>query len=80
MLEKYPESQAYLDYQAEQECKLREAQDCYNLIGNHFHWRIDAVYEDKIIDLVGERGLKLIREFHLVETCGIINNRKLYTL
>lgn len=80
MLEKYPEFQAYIDYKVEREYKLREAQSCYNLIGNHFHWKIDAVYEDAIIDIIGQHGFSLIREFHLMEPCGSIDGRKLYAL
>jgi hypothetical protein len=80
MLNKYPEHQAYLDYEAEKECRLREAQMCYSAIGSYFHWKVDAIYEDKIIDLVGERGLALIREFRLMEPCAVNYGRKLYAL
>lgn len=40
----------------------------------------DAVYEDYIIELVGEKGLMLLKKNRLLETCGVINNRQLYVL
>lgn len=80
MLNKYPKHQAIADYEAERECRAKEAQDYYNALGSYFHWKIDAVYEDKIIDLIGERGLSLIREFHLMEPCAVVCGRKLYAL
>ena len=36
---------------------------------------VDAVYEDAIIDCVGINGLHL-----LIETCGILEGRKLYAI
>ena len=80
MLNKYPEHQAYLDYEAERECRAKEAQMCYSAIGCYFHWKADAIYEDKIIELVGEHGLALLREFKLIECCAVINYRRLYAL
>lgn len=41
---------------------------------------LDAVYEDYIICLIGKVGLELLMENRLLETCGIINGRQLYTL
>ena len=41
---------------------------------------LDAVYEDYIINLVGLAGLKYLKEYKLVETCGVVNGRQLYTL
>ena len=40
----------------------------------------DAVYEDYIINIVGLAGLKYLKEYKLVETCGVVNGRQLYTL
>ena len=80
MMNKYPVNQALLDYEAEREYRMREAQMCYSAIGCYFHWKVDAIYEDKIIDLIGERGLALLREFRLIECCAIINYRRLYAL
>ena len=41
---------------------------------------MDAIYDDYIIHLVGILGLNLLREHRLVESCGEINGRTLYTL
>lgn len=41
---------------------------------------MDAIYEDYIIYLVGYEGLYVLRENELVESCGVIDGRKLYTL
>lgn len=80
MLEKVPIKQAYADYELEQQFRQLEAQNYYMLVVDHFNHKIDAVYEDTIIDIIGKRGLALIREFHLMESCGSINGRKLYTI
>lgn len=40
----------------------------------------DAIYEDYIIRLVGEEGLRILREDRLVESCGVVNGRQLYAL
>lgn len=60
--------------------RKEKAKEFYQTVGEYFHWKVDAVYEDKIIDLIGKHGLDLIREFHLMESCGSINGRKLYAL
>lgn len=72
--------QTYEDYEAERRCAEREAQDMYCAIQAYYHHKADAVYEDAIIALVGERGLRLLREFHLIETCAVFGERKLYAL
>lgn len=41
---------------------------------------LDSVYEEAIVDLVGQHGLRALRENKLLETCGVINGRQLYTL
>lgn len=41
---------------------------------------LDAVYEDYILNLVGEDGLFILEFNRLIESCGSINGRKLYTL
>lgn len=80
MREKVSIRQSYTDYEAEHEARAREAQDYYCALGCYFHWKVDAIYEDKILGLIGEHGLNLIREFHLMEPCGSINGRRLYAL
>lgn len=41
---------------------------------------VDAVYEDAIIDCVGINGLHLLKASHKIETCGILEGRKLYAI
>ena len=41
---------------------------------------LDAIYEDYIIYLVGYEGLYKLRDGKLVESCGVVNGRKLYAL
>lgn len=57
-----------------------EAYKYYRIIGDYFNWKVDAVYEDTIIELIGSYGLALMRKFRLMEPCGSINGRKLYAL
>ena len=40
----------------------------------------DALYRDYIIDLIGVHGLIALKKENLIESCGIINGRQLYTL
>lgn len=80
MLNKYPINQALADYEAEQEARKLEAQHYHSFLGSIFHWKVDAIYEDVIIREIGQRGFELIREFRLMEPCGVINGRKLYAL
>lgn len=42
--------------------------------------KMDAIYEDYIVQLVGTIGLTALRERGLVECCGVIDGRKLYAL
>lgn len=41
---------------------------------------MDAIYEDYIVKLVGEYGLKTLIAAKLIEGCGSINMRPLYVL
>lgn len=40
----------------------------------------DALYEDYIINLVGHTGLDALRNSKLLETCGVVNGKQLYTV
>lgn len=42
--------------------------------------KLDAVYEDVIVTEMGIEYLSMFRFYHLIETCGNINGRKLYAL
>ena len=41
---------------------------------------LDAVYEDYIVNLIGVAGLTELRSNRLLESCGSVNGRALYTL
>lgn len=41
---------------------------------------MDAVYEDYVIYLVGREGFDILRNQRLLESCGSINGRRLYTV
>ena len=40
----------------------------------------DSVYEDYILELVGSEGLRALKDFKLIEGCGVVNLRQLYVL
>lgn len=40
----------------------------------------DALYEDYIIHMIGTMGLNTLLVAGRLESCGVINGRKLYTL
>lgn len=42
--------------------------------------KMDAIYEDFIIHLVGVCGLAALKERGLLEPCGILNGRQLYVM
>ena len=41
---------------------------------------IDAVYEDYILKLVGSYGLQALLDCGLVESCGSIGGKRLYSI
>lgn len=41
---------------------------------------LDSIYEDYIVKLVGEYGLNSLIEYGMLESCGFLNNRRLYVL
>lgn len=41
---------------------------------------MDSIYKDYIIQMVGVYGLNALIEHKLVESCGVINGRRLYVL
>ena len=41
---------------------------------------MDAIYKDYIIQMVGVYGFNALYEAKLIEGCGVINGRSLYTL
>lgn len=61
------------------ESKTAKAKEIYNALKQKFP-KADALYEDIIKREVGNSGLMLLREMHMIETCAVFNNRKLYAL
>ena len=51
----------------------------YKVIEQEFDG-LDAIYEDAIIHHIGEYGLNLLLIHKRLESCGVSNCRKLYTL
>lgn len=51
----------------------------YNTVAEVFN-DLDAIYEDYLIYLVGFEGFYILIENRLLESCGVINGRKLYAL
>ena len=41
---------------------------------------LDTIYEEALIHLVGVRGVESLKENKLLESCGVVNGRQLYTL
>ena len=44
------------------------------------HPEMETLYEDVIIDAIGQEGLYALRQYHLIETCGNFEGRKLYAI
>lgn len=80
MLEKITIKQSFVDYKVEQQFEELEAKNYYMLLVNHFGTNNCAIYEDAIIDVVGQHGLALLRKYKLIESCAVIRYRKLYAL
>ena len=51
----------------------------YHAVKNEFKG-FDAIYEDAIKELVGTYGLSVLQDSGVLETCGVVNGRQLYTL
>ncbi len=41
---------------------------------------LDALYENYIVHLVGYSGLNDLKQYKLIETCGVVNGMQLYTI
>lgn len=51
----------------------------YNIISTECEG-MDSVYGDYIVRCVGVEGLDALLEHRLLETCGVINGRQLFTI
>ena len=43
-------------------------------------FNLDSIYEDYIIQMIGTTGLEELKKANLIESCGIVNRRQLYTI
>ena len=57
-----------------------ELAEYYHRIIKRNYPRVETLYEDVIINLVGINGLNALRNAHLIETCAMFNGRKLYAI
>lgn len=65
----------------EKALKIKELSgDCYYSILRKEYPKADALYEDTIIKAVGAQGLQKLREERLIESCAVLEGRKLYAL
>lgn len=58
---------------------MRHENDVYKYLLNNCKG-LDSVYEDYIVQLVGEYGLNILKEKNLIETCGVVYGRQLYVI
>ena len=40
----------------------------------------DAIYENFVMDVIGRRGLEVLMQNNLIESCGVVKGRRLYVL
>lgn len=58
---------------------MRYVDYVYNMVSTECQG-MDSIYADYIIRLVGVYGLNALIAYQLVETCGVVNGRQLFTL
>lgn len=58
---------------------FNKAKEIYSEL-RYEYGKADALYEDTIIAHCGQEGLQLLREYRFIETCGVLEGRKLYAL
>ena len=56
-----------------------KAKEIYSELRDEFE-KADALYEDTIVAHCGRDGLELLREYHFIESCAVLEGRKLYAL
>lgn len=57
----------------------RYARDVYKLVKQDCEG-MDAIYGDYLESIVGKFGLLTLLDYGLLESCGVVNGRQLYTL
>ena len=58
------------DYEEERRDAEREAQHIYCAIQSFYHHKANQLHEKEILNLVGKRGLEMLRQFHLIKANG----------
>lgn len=58
---------------------MRYVDYCYEIVINECG-DMDSIYEDYIEFLVGTRGLLELINHECLESCGVVNGRRLYVL
>jgi hypothetical protein len=56
-----------------------KAKEIYGELREEFE-KADALYEGTIVMHCGRKGLELLREYRFIETCAVLEGRKLYAL
>lgn len=69
----------YKEYTAYKETLKNQAKEAMRDLKGMFVGA-DALYEDTIINSVGEKFLVLFRRFEMIESCGVIGGRKVYAI
>lgn len=57
----------------------RKAKQYLDILKNRFP-NAETLYEDTIIRNIGRCGLQALREEHLIESCALLEGRKLYAI
>lgn len=57
----------------------RSAEQFMRILKRNFP-KADALYEDVILHYVGRTGLDALRKEHLIESCALLEGRKLYAI
>lgn len=57
----------------------RYARDVYKLVKQDCEG-MDSIYGDYLESIVGKFGLLALLDYGLLESCGVVNGRQLYTL
>lgn len=66
----------YKEYKAQQRSQAAEAmRDLKGMYAG-----AEALYEDTILQAVGEKFLVLFKKLEMIESCGVIQGRKLYAI
>ena len=63
--------------------RTEHCKDCAREIYNDLKTSLDKaeyVSEESIIDHIGERAFVALKEYGFIETCGVVDGTKVYTL